>query len=214
MTLKPEDRALALALEMFPDEVTHDYDTPPGVPKHPAGKIVTDRGDLRFAFVAGFKAAREESRPAPRPSPVGREEVAQVIASALGDDFDHAFVNKSEWNKARGEKGGRYRDINEPMQDDYLAASDAILALIQGGWEPIETAPKDGTLILACQMPDEGRIWFKTWEQWKGPQTVAWRGYHVNAPGKATWRDAKGSPVVPDLWMPLDALAVRGAARD
>lgn len=33
------------------------------------------------------RAAREESRPAPRPSPVGREEVARVIASALGDDL-------------------------------------------------------------------------------------------------------------------------------
>ena len=75
---------------------------------------------------------------APRPPPVWREEVARVIASALGDDFDHAFVNKSEWNKARGEKGGRYRDINEPMQDDYLAAADAILALFSpaDGWRP------------------------------------------------------------------------------
>lgn len=81
-------------------------------------------------------------------------------------------------------------------------------------WRRMDTAPKDGTMILGCQMPDEGKVWRKSWEQWKGPQTIAWRGYHVNAPGKATWRDAKGAPVNPDLWMPLDTLAVEAIAHD
>ncbi len=76
-------------------------------------------------------------------------------------------------------------------------------------WQPIETAPRDGTLILACRRPDEGDCWFKAWEQWKAPRTIAWRGFHVNAPGKAQWRDCKGNPVSPDLWMPLDSLSVR-----
>lgn len=66
-----------------------------------------------------------------------REKVARAIAEALGDDLDDAFVNKSEWNAARGEKGGRYRDINEPMREDYLAAAHAVLNLIGGdGWRP------------------------------------------------------------------------------
>lgn len=55
------------------------------------------------------------------------ERVARKIATALGDDFDHAFKTKAEWIAARGEKGGRYRDINEPRQADYLeAARDAL----------------------------------------------------------------------------------------
>lgn len=59
------------------------------------------------------------------------EQVARVIAQALGDDFVHAFRSKSEWNRARGEKGGRYRDINEPMRDDYLEAAKAAIQFIR-----------------------------------------------------------------------------------
>lgn len=71
-----------------------------------------------------------------------REKVARAIAEALGDDLDHAFANKSEWNRARGEKGGRLRDINEPMRDDYLAAAHAVLNLMGGnGWKLVKSAP-------------------------------------------------------------------------
>ena len=60
------------------------------------------------------------------------ERLARVIAAGLGDELDHAFVNKGEWNRRSGEKGGRYRDINEPMLDDYLDAARAVLAHILG----------------------------------------------------------------------------------
>lgn len=51
------------------------------------------------------------------------ERVARRIASELGDDFDHAFAGKAEWIAARGQKGGRYRDVNEPYRDEYLDAA-------------------------------------------------------------------------------------------
>lgn len=57
--------------------------------------------------------------------------VARKIAEGLGDNLDHAFVNKGEWNRCHGEKGGRYRDINEPMLDDYLTAAHEALAVVQ-----------------------------------------------------------------------------------
>lgn len=57
------------------------------------------------------------------------EQVARAIAKALGDDFDHAFADKAEWIAARGEKGGRFRDINEPFQGDYIAAAEAATIL-------------------------------------------------------------------------------------
>lgn len=61
------------------------------------------------------------------------ERAARALADAMGDNYDHAFTSKSEWNAARGEKGGRYRDINEPRQSDYL---DGARAVIQALYEP------------------------------------------------------------------------------
>lgn len=56
------------------------------------------------------------------------ERVARIIADELGDDLDHAFETKSEWVTERGEKGGRYRDINEPRRGDYIDAARAAIA--------------------------------------------------------------------------------------
>lgn len=58
------------------------------------------------------------------------ERVARQIAQELGDDLDHAFASKSEWIKARGESGGRFRDVNEPRRDDYLDAARAAIAAL------------------------------------------------------------------------------------
>lgn len=55
------------------------------------------------------------------------ERVARAIANGLGDEFDNAFNGKSDWIYARGEKGGRFRDCNEPTQDDYLGAARAAI---------------------------------------------------------------------------------------
>lgn len=56
------------------------------------------------------------------------EDMSRAIASALGDDYDNAFGDKSEWNEARGQKGGRFRDINEPFWRDYDEAAQAAYA--------------------------------------------------------------------------------------
>lgn len=53
------------------------------------------------------------------------EIMARSIAAALGDDFDRAFNNKSEWNAARG--GEPFRDINLPYKGDYIDAATAAL---------------------------------------------------------------------------------------
>jgi transcriptional regulator with XRE-family HTH domain len=42
---------------LFPDDVTHDYEPPPGIPKHPLGKIVVNRGAERYAFMQGWQEA-------------------------------------------------------------------------------------------------------------------------------------------------------------
>lgn len=56
--------------------------------------------------------------------------VAKVIAKAMGDNFADAFKNKEQWIAKRGMSGGRFRDVNEPFQHDYLAAAEAAAAII------------------------------------------------------------------------------------
>ena len=56
--------------------------------------------------------------------------VAKVIAKAMGDNFSDAFKNKQRWTAKKGMSGGRFRDVNEPFQDDYIAAAKAAAAVI------------------------------------------------------------------------------------
>jgi hypothetical protein len=58
------------------------------------------------------------------------EAVARAIARANGDEFADAFTNKTRWNAKRGMSGGRYRDINEPFQSDYLNMASAAIAAL------------------------------------------------------------------------------------
>lgn len=74
-----------------------------------------------------------------------REAVARAIARGLGDEYGHAFVSKVDWTAARGERGGRFRDINEPFQADYLDAADAAIRTVlerlrEAGGSPALTA--------------------------------------------------------------------------
>lgn len=71
-----------------------------------------------------------------------REAVARIIAAELGDDFDAAFVDKAAWISARGYSGGRFRDVNEPFQRDYLDAADAAIATM---FERLRT-PSEGMI--------------------------------------------------------------------
>ena len=79
------------------------------------------------------------------------ERVARAIASGLGDDFDNAFETKHDWNVSRGERGGRFRDINEPMRGDYL---DAARAAISAMLTPTREMAHAGSVALS-EGPEE-----------------------------------------------------------
>ena len=80
------------------------------------------------------------------------EQCARELADAMGDDFDSAHESKAEWIDTRGEKGGRFRDVNEPRQPDYVDGARAVLAKFKEltalraaqQWRGIESAPRDG----------------------------------------------------------------------
>ena len=82
------------------------------------------------------------------------ERVARIIANAMGDNFADAFKNKTRWIAKRGESGGRFRDVNEPMQCDYLAAAEA--AIEATGITRL-TAERDAALAELRQLTES--IW-------------------------------------------------------
>ena len=59
-------------------------------------------------------------------------------------------------------------------------------------WHLIETAPKDGSKILVCNI--------NHYE----PITASYRTYHPNAQGKKTWRAGQmGNKIKPTHWLPM-----------
>lgn len=76
-------------------------------------------------------------------------------------------------------------DGNTP--GEALEAAIRKLRDAEARWNPIATAPKDGTPILACY-PSYDHAHHLSWH----PITVHWATFHPNAPGKGTWKDASG----------------------
>lgn len=66
-------------------------------------------------------------------------------------------------------------------------------------WKPIETAPKDGTVVLGCHFSYGDRN-----DLGAHPRAVRFQAFHPNAPGKACWRNMYGHKEQHlTHWMPL-----------
>jgi hypothetical protein len=95
------------------------------------------------------------------------------------------MTNESVWVKRNNENSASYVESEDKFFSEL------------GQWQPIETAPKDGSAILACYAPHYDTNGFL-------PVAVRWRTYHPNATGKPTWRTSNGTKIgAITHWMPL-----------
>lgn len=81
---------------------------------------------------------------------------------------------------------------------EALALLDSIISMLDTPWQPIETAPIDGTEIVIQDM-----YYDKNGNKNLGERYVAYY-----EPGEARWFDGSGTwiDVCPDYWMPLPAI--------
>ena len=87
------------------------------------------------------------------------ERVARAVATELGDDFDLAFADKAAWRKSQGNKDGRYRDINEPTQADFIEVARAVLRVMREPTPAVSTA----VMIAAGKVAEvfEGEVYIR-----------------------------------------------------
>lgn len=87
------------------------------------------------------------------------EAMARAIADGIGDDFDHAHRDKPHWIETRGESGGRYRDINEPRQPDFIdAAQAALTAITEAGYVVVPKHPGKAILDAMARVDPRERM--------------------------------------------------------
>lgn len=125
----------------------------------------------------------------PRPSPVGREEVARWICRTV--------------RIAQGFKGTAEYTLDDEVHnawDDWLDEADDLLALFfpADGWRPIETAPKDGTKVLVCG-PHENGGTYQAVTAWPKGWVARWPvSYEAYAAGEPThWQPLPAAPPPP-----------------
>lgn len=81
------------------------------------------------------------------------EAMARDIAKANGDNFADAFKNKTRWIAKRGVSAGRFRDVNEPFQSDYLDMARAAHTIAKAHWEARIRAERETCQRLAEEYP-------------------------------------------------------------
>ena len=122
----------------------------------------------------------------PRRGSVMKEELVEVMARAIREDSE----------------GGARSDAQAA-----IAAIEAQGWMVVQGWQPIESAPKDGTSILACvsgYVPSQVQwVEFDGVGKWSDDPEMFMEEYHFRAYFSGTAYD-------PTHWMPLPTSPLAG----
>lgn len=73
---------------------------------------------------------------------------------------------------------------------------------VKSMWQPINTAPKDGTVILT----DEGTVCYVDQQHWGSPVTNGWYLCSPNSHPEQGNSDYEIFPLSPKIWMPMPEL--------
>lgn len=146
---------------------------------------INDSLDMDWTSRVGAKAIIREIAALRQPAP-SREAIARII--------DPGAFNQIIY-------GGPYAAEQGRIQNMALAKADAILALGGEQWRTIDSAPRDGTRVLASWDPK--RFGPPESRHEDDPAIVRWCAEHWKGPG--WYPDAMGTPYHVTHWMPLPA---------
>lgn len=124
------------------------------------------------------------------------QEEAVRLAGEIAYEAGRLLNDVYQWGHRRKEAADRLHALAQQVAVHALAERSTC------DWQPIATAPKDGTPILACHGPS-----YNNRGLWPAPVVcVYWGTYHPNAKGGEAWRDGSGHkrPYLTH-WQPLPA---------
>lgn len=113
---------------------------------------------------------------------------------ALLDMQGRLLFSRENYNEVEAERFGVM--LLDFMRRHGVMVRAAIAAL--NPWQPIETAPKDGTRILTCVLGSDGRAYDYQINEWNDPRAVA----DGNGIGSVGWWSSRPSRQ-PTHWHPL-----------
>lgn len=132
--------------------------------------------------------------------------MTKIDEEALEAALAVAYERNELWAKTNGSP----TDVaTKAIITAYLTALSEEGYVIEQGWRPIETAPRDGTrVLLAVKSPSENNGWYgRNPPEVDGYEMFKWLGNGWSTPGSGGWADFFFSG-----WRPLPEppLAARG----